>query len=109
MWKLIPASEASPLVTFGMVGIALVMAALLVIAIVVAARRQAPLAAFIIAWTAIASYRVDETVISTFRSHRPSDADLIATTAWASLKATQRISTWIAPPFQQRLTSTQAA
>ncbi len=59
--------------------------------------------------TAIASYRVDETVISTFRSHRPSDADLIANTAWASLKATQRISTWIAPPFQQRLASTQAA
>ncbi len=49
MWKLIPASEASPLVTFGMAGIALVMAALLVIAIFIAARRQASLAAIVIA------------------------------------------------------------
>lgn len=49
MWKLIPAAEASPLVTYGMGGIAVTMAALLLIAIYVVARRNVLPAAIVIA------------------------------------------------------------
>lgn len=48
MWKLIPAAEASPFVTFGMAGIAVTMAALLLSAIYNAARRYVVLAAVVI-------------------------------------------------------------
>lgn len=47
--------------------------------------------------TALASYRVDAGVVETFRQDAPSDRELVAATAWASLQATKRISTWMAP------------
>lgn len=49
MWKLIPTAEASPLVTYGMGSIAVSMAALLLIAIYVVARRHVRPAAIVIA------------------------------------------------------------
>lgn len=49
MWKLIPAYEASMAVTFGMGGIAIAMAVLIVIAVFCVARRNVLLAAFVIA------------------------------------------------------------
>jgi len=48
MWKLIPAAQASALVTFGMAGIAVTMAVLLVIAVFLAARRHALVAALVV-------------------------------------------------------------
>lgn len=52
--------------------------------------------------TALASYRVDEAVVGEFKSHYPQETDLVAVTAWASFKAVQRLSTWIAGSAQQR-------
>ena len=49
MWKLIPPGEASTAVTFGMAGIAIAMAVLLVVAIFCVARRNVLVAAFAIA------------------------------------------------------------
>ncbi len=47
--------------------------------------------------TALTSYRVEDGIIDAFIAHHGEPADLIATTAWASFKAAQRIATWIAP------------
>lgn len=52
--------------------------------------------------TALASYRVDEAIVDEFKSHYPREMDLVAVTAWASFKAVQRLSTWIAGPARQR-------
>lgn len=48
MWKLIPATQASALVTFGMAGFAVTMAVLFVIAVFFAERRHALLAALVV-------------------------------------------------------------
>lgn len=40
--------------------------------------------------TALASYRVDQTVVNAYRSCEPNEAHLIAVTAWASLAAVTR-------------------
>jgi len=45
--------------------------------------------------TALASYRVDQDVVEAYRRHTPSDESLVAVTAWASLQAVERLSTWI--------------
>lgn len=47
--------------------------------------------------TALASYRVDEGVVNAYRGFEPSEARLIAATAWASLAAVKRLSGWISP------------
>jgi hypothetical protein len=47
--------------------------------------------------TALASYRVDQTVVNAYRSCEPNEAHLIAVTAWASLAAVKRLSGWISP------------
>jgi len=52
--------------------------------------------------TALASYRVDASVGDTFKAHYPREADLVAVAAWASFKAVQRLSSWIAGPARQR-------
>ena len=52
--------------------------------------------------TALASYRVDETVVDEFKAYYPRETDLVAVTAWASFKAVQRLSTWVAGPACQR-------
>ncbi len=49
MWKLTPAIEASPAVTYGLAGIAVTMALLLVAMVFYGSRRHAPLAAMILA------------------------------------------------------------
>lgn len=48
MWKLIPVTQASPLATFGMAGIAVTMAVLFVIAVFFTARRHALLAVLVV-------------------------------------------------------------
>jgi AhpD family alkylhydroperoxidase len=45
--------------------------------------------------TAFASYQVDATVIRDFQSYYPEDAQLIATTAWASFAIARRVSAWL--------------
>jgi AhpD family alkylhydroperoxidase len=54
-------------------------------------------AARLVLLAGLASYRVDQSAIAAFRKHRPEPADLIATTAWASLQAARRIAGWIGP------------
>jgi AhpD family alkylhydroperoxidase len=51
--------------------------------------------------TALASYQVDERVINEFRQQHPSDAHLIAATAWASFAAARRVSSWLHPVHQR--------
>ena len=51
--------------------------------------------------TALASYQVDENVIREFRQHYPSDAQLIAATAWASFTAARKVSSWLHPVFER--------
>ena len=47
--------------------------------------------------TALASYQVDERLVTDFRSHKPSDRDLINLTSWASYIAARRIASWLEP------------
>jgi AhpD family alkylhydroperoxidase len=49
--------------------------------------------------TALASYRVDRTVVELCRSrpHEPDDEALISITAWASLAAARQIASWHSP------------
>ncbi|MCH7689258.1 MAG: carboxymuconolactone decarboxylase family protein [Planctomycetes bacterium] len=51
--------------------------------------------------TALASYQVDEKVIHEFRQHYPSDAQLIAATAWASFTAARKVSSWLHPVLER--------
>jgi hypothetical protein len=44
---------------------------------------------------ALASYQVDEHVITGFRQHFPSDEQLISTAAWASYTATRKVASWL--------------
>lgn len=41
--------------------------------------------------TCLASYRVDEHVVGAYQEHRPADADLLSTVAWASFATARRI------------------
>lgn len=45
--------------------------------------------------TALASYRVDESVIDDFRRDQPEDRVLIELTSWASLTAARRVGSWL--------------
>ena len=45
---------------------------------------------------ALASFQIDTDVIQAFRAQHPSDADLIAATAWASFAAARRAGTLLA-------------
>lgn len=47
--------------------------------------------------TALASYRVDQSIVGAYRRHAPSDASLVAVAAWASLLAVKRLATWVNP------------
>lgn len=48
--------------------------------------------------TALAPYRVDESVVSAFRKHFPEDDKLVGALAWASFTAARRIGTWLQMP-----------
>jgi AhpD family alkylhydroperoxidase len=50
--------------------------------------------------TAFASYQVDSAIIEAFRLQYPTDAELIAATAWASFAAARRAGEWLAAPFK---------
>jgi AhpD family alkylhydroperoxidase len=45
--------------------------------------------------TAIASYQVDDSVVTDFRRHHEDDSTLIELTAWSSMVAAKRIGSWI--------------
>ncbi len=45
---------------------------------------------------ALASYRVDDSLIDRFRTHYPDQRHLVAVTAWGSFEAVRRLSTWLA-------------
>jgi hypothetical protein len=45
-----------------------------------------------------ASYQVDDDLVAAFRETAPGDDTLIELTAWASMAAARRISTWLAKP-----------
>ncbi len=47
--------------------------------------------------TARASYQVDKDVVEAFRTHFPSDAQLVAATAWASFTAARKVASWLQP------------
>ena len=53
--------------------------------------------------TALASYRVGENHIAQYRRWEASPARLVGLTAWASLAAVRRLSSWIHQPFRQAL------
>jgi AhpD family alkylhydroperoxidase len=53
-----------------------------------------PLAAFCLL-TALASYRVDRTIVEEFRARRPTDADLVGAAAWAAFSAARRVGSWL--------------
>ncbi|MET8850207.1 carboxymuconolactone decarboxylase family protein [Amycolatopsis sp. NPDC004625] len=44
---------------------------------------------------ALASYQVDEALVEAFRATTPADATLIELTAWSSMTAARRVSTWL--------------
>jgi AhpD family alkylhydroperoxidase len=48
--------------------------------------------------TALAPYRVDESVVSAFRKHFPGDDTLVGALAWASFTAARKIGTWLQMP-----------
>ncbi len=50
---------------------------------------------------ALASYQVDETLVDAFRRTAPGDDTLIELTAWSSMAAARRISTWLTTPIQK--------
>jgi AhpD family alkylhydroperoxidase len=50
--------------------------------------------------TAFAYYQVDSGIIEAFRRLYPTDAELIAATAWASFAAARRAGEWLAAPFK---------
>ncbi|UVS81503.1 carboxymuconolactone decarboxylase family protein [Actinokineospora sp. UTMC 2448] len=45
--------------------------------------------------TAMASYQVDEELVEAYRASQPGDGALIELTAWASMAAARRISSWM--------------
>jgi AhpD family alkylhydroperoxidase len=47
---------------------------------------------------ALASYQVDENIVSETRTRLPDDADFIAAVAWASFTAARRIGSWLVVP-----------
>lgn len=49
--------------------------------------------------SAFAPYTITETDINSFRSERPSDAELIEFSFWATQTITNRIETWLTAPF----------
>jgi AhpD family alkylhydroperoxidase len=49
--------------------------------------------------TALASYRIDETVIADFRDGRP-DSELVAAVSWSALAAARRIGSWLSRGMQ---------
>jgi hypothetical protein len=48
--------------------------------------------------SALASYQVDQQIISAFRQYQPGDRDLVNVTAWASWVAARRIASWLNAP-----------
>lgn len=50
--------------------------------------------------TALASYRVNEKVISGFRQFDPADEAVLSSASWAAWMASMRIATWLAAPFK---------
>lgn len=47
--------------------------------------------------TALASYQVDDEVVTAFRKLHPTDQALVGVVAWASFAAARRIGTWLSP------------
>ena len=62
------------------------------------------IAARMILLAGLASYQVSESDINAFRQHYPTDADLIAVTAWGAWAATRRISSWLHVAKQEPVT-----
>jgi hypothetical protein len=58
--------------------------------------------------TAMASYQVDEDVVTAFRAHQPSDRDLVNVTAWASYAAVRRIAQWLRPLTLRKMGGTHS-
>jgi AhpD family alkylhydroperoxidase len=52
--------------------------------------------------TALASYKVDEQIVSDVRVRYPADADLIAIIAWASFTTSRRVGSWLTVPTTER-------
>jgi AhpD family alkylhydroperoxidase len=48
--------------------------------------------------TALAPYKIDESVVSAFRKHFPGDDKLVGALAWASFTAARKIGTWLQTP-----------
>lgn len=48
--------------------------------------------------TALAPYKIDESVVSAFRKHFPGDDKLLGALAWASFTAARKIGTWLQTP-----------
>ncbi|MCI4061221.1 hypothetical protein MRQ36_00980 [Micromonospora sp. R77] len=47
--------------------------------------------------TAVASYQVDEDVVTEFRQWHPDDVTLVEVAAWASFAAARRVGAWHQP------------
>ena len=45
--------------------------------------------------TALAPYRVDETIVDEFSTHVPGDAKLLSALAWSSFTAARRVGSWL--------------
>lgn len=58
---------------------------------------------------ALASYRVDDETIASFRAYFPGDWQLIAAAAWGSFEAVKRLSEWLAGQPAKRSSHTEAA
>ena len=48
--------------------------------------------------TALASFQIDDDVVSAFREQSPSDDALLGTVAWAAFTAARRVGTWLGGP-----------
>ncbi|MEW8492714.1 MAG: hypothetical protein AB2604_02865 [Candidatus Thiodiazotropha taylori] len=48
--------------------------------------------------TALAPYQVDDEVINSFRKSWPGEKELLGATAWASMAAARRVSSWLVVP-----------
>jgi AhpD family alkylhydroperoxidase len=44
---------------------------------------------------ALAAYKVDDALVATTRRSHPTDAELVSVAAWASMRATRRIASWL--------------
>src|SRR5262249_28813966 len=51
---------------------------------------------------ALASYQVDDEVVSSFRKQSPSDEALLGTVAWAAFTAARRVGTWLGGSYAAR-------